>query len=132
MSEKNKRPEKANDIKLDEGPKKRAVIVRWLNVDEMNVRLPITVNHIAKNGGGRKQFTPGELVYLTPAQIGILKDAKESSRVEIPGESAIYDAEDPKFAAVAAYPSFNPVVDYMTGLITMVREQPRFSVEYRG
>lgn len=109
----------------------KRVVVNRMNVDEKNQHLEIVVNDLGM-ANGRKSFYPGQEVDLTMVQINILKDAVERTRIDIPMNSGIYEADSPLQAARSQYPGFRAVTNKHTGMIYVERAKPNYTITEVG
>jgi len=105
----------------------RECIVNWIGVEEENRDLQIS-SHVI--GIGKKVFAPGQRVSLIQPLIDNLRAAVEEQEIPIPPESAIYEATNPLEAARKQWPGFRAQINPSTGVITMFKSRPKYSVEY--
>lgn len=124
-----KAPAAVKAVKTETDPRKiiRRVIVNRLNVDTKNQNLIVTVNDLGAHNG-RKSFYPGQEVELSQVHINILKDAAERINLEIPPSSGIYESADPVKAARAQYPGFSVNQNKTSGVVSIERVQPNYSI----
>ena len=116
---------KQNEPLKRDGSKLRRVKV-W-RMDE-NKHQPITV--FVNSADNKKEFHPGQEVELSEQLIEALNDARLESMHEIPPNSGIYEADNPRHEAQAQNPGYSVQVDYATGTIYLVRSEPKYLVEY--
>jgi len=107
------------------------VKVHRTNIEPENAQLMITVHPIGNNPelGGKKQFLPGQVVELTAAQIGILKNPVETS-FQVPDSSGIYEERNPIIAAKSQFPDFEFKRDKVSGNLIAFKSTPNYFVEY--
>lgn len=105
----------------------KRVIVHWMNAAEGNQNQEITVNDLGMENG-RKSFYPGQEIDLTMTQIGILKDAVERMRVDIPIGSGAYESDNPIRIVQQQYPGFQVKRRTSDGMIYAERIKPNYSI----
>jgi len=81
--------------------------------DNRDVQISVCVNS-AKN---RRVFYPGEEVELSLAQIAVLRNSVEETKLVIAPDSGIYEAKNPEAMARNHYPGMTLRRDKTTGLI---------------
>ena len=77
----------------------------------------------------KKEFWPGQPVYLTDRHIAVLRDAVIDSEIPIPDNSGIYDAANPQFEAQKRNPGYEAKVDVQTGSVYLKKIEPLYIVE---
>lgn len=97
-----------------------------LNVERENAELPISVNVIGKK---KREFTPGEKVVLHDYHIGVLRNAVDSTQIEVPSESGVYKSANPIAEAERNFPGFKAIRNSIDGTILLSKEVPLYSVE---
>jgi len=105
------------------------VVVHRLNTEKENASLPISVHCV---GLKKRVLNPGEETTLYGYHISILRDAVEEDEIEIPSESAVYQAEDPLRKAEENFPGFRATVREEDGTIIVHRRLPMYSVEIKS
>lgn len=116
---------KANMPLKKDGSRMRRVKVH--RTDE-NRHAPITV--YVNEPKNKREFFPGQAVELSEQLIEALKLAREESMIEIPENSGIYEAENPRLEAQAQNPGWDVETDFSTGTLYLKRSSPRYVIEY--
>jgi hypothetical protein len=96
--------------------------------DNRDVQISVCVNS-AKN---RRVFYPGEEVELSLAQIAVLRNSVEETKLVIAPDSGIYEAKNPEAMARNHYPGMTLRRDKTTGLINMFKRTPNYLIEEVG
>ena len=77
----------------------------------------------------KKEFFPGQPVYLTDKHIAVLRDACIDSEISIPDNSGIYESANPQFEAQKRNPGYEARVDIQTGSVYLRKKEPLYIVE---
>jgi len=115
---------KVYEPKKDDKSKEHRVKV--YRMDE-NKEAPISV--FVNDEMNRREFYPGQEVTLNEQLIDALKLARIESSFEVPPDSGIYEAQNPKMEAQSNNPGYKVEHDLQTGTLHLVKSEPKYVVE---
>lgn len=93
--------------------------------ENQNAPIVVTPGDIKR----KKEFWPGQSVYLTDRHIAALRGAVIDSEIAIPDNSGIYEAANPQFEAQKRNPGYEAKVDVSTGSVYLKKSEPLYIVE---
>jgi len=93
--------------------------------ENQNAPITVTPGDIKR----KKEFWPGQSVYLTEKHIAVLRSAVIDSEIPIPDNSGIYESGNPQLEAQRRNPGYEAKVDISTGSVYLKKTEPLYIVE---